>query len=156
MGQSQSGLDEAKVVAERMRLLYDDFILHVAVSNSREASHLSFIKYVFPESPSYVISYSQSELIHGTVIEGGGEIPRSQVKRVLSYSQYLTLRKMAYDIERLVAAGALNELKKDSDECTICMDAPVDIVLPCSHSFCTKCFEVSTCICLLYILILLS
>ena len=78
-------------------------------------------------------------------------------KKVLTCENFLYLRRLCYEYERLIETGTQKstevinndnnvETKRkisafDPDECSICMDASIDIVLPCLHGYCSVCWE---------------
>jgi hypothetical protein len=89
-------------------------------------------------------------------------------KKVLKCKSFLLLRRLCYEYEHILEIGAqspnistittsvlggesseLGMLKAgekrvdsyDPDECSICMDASIDIVLPCLHGYCSLCWE---------------
>jgi hypothetical protein len=102
------------------------------------------------------ISYSPSDVIRD-VVEGSSYLlvcnsftGEGRIRKLLAYGQFNFLRQIVCDINSLLngRAESDNEIADgkdcDSDECMICMEKSVEIVLPCSHSFCTNCFEVSS------------
>jgi len=88
-------------------------------------------------------------------------------KKVLTCENFISLRRMCYEFEAIsialgaddkpnnehgneqvavavtgsLKAGEKRSLSFDPDECSICMDASIDIVLPCLHGYCSACWE---------------
>lgn len=67
--------------------------------------------------------------------------------KVISYNNYKVLKQYLLELNILfdirVKMGLLS-IKKENliEECPICMEEEISVVLPCYHSFCTKCYEV--------------
>jgi hypothetical protein len=70
------------------------------------------------------------------------------ITKILDQQQFFLLTKYITELHKLFLLGAT--LEEDSsfrnvgpqeEECPICMEVGVEIVLPCTHSFCAKCYE---------------
>jgi hypothetical protein len=78
------------------------------------------------------------------------------VKKIIKCEDFIFLRRLCYEYEGicimqhatptnlpadgLVKAGEKRSVSFDPDECSICMDASIDIVLPCLHGYCSTCW----------------
>lgn len=135
----QDEVKKSRHVERLLRLIYDKVTVNV-FTGTISASPLDVIEDVILGS-KYVLIYQEN-------IDG---IPGEKTKKVLSYDQFVSLRRKVSEMERLLGAGAHIDSPEsgavstdDSEsECMICMESSIEIVLPCSHSFCLKCFEVS-------------
>ena len=92
----------------------------------------------------YILTYRESKSS-----QAPSTPPTTRIKKILTYHQFQFILRRLSELEELIVAGS-HDLGGDhkvtepdeSDECVICMEKRVEIVLPCSHSFCTSCFEV--------------
>jgi hypothetical protein len=61
-------------------------------------------------------------------------------RRVMSSDDYNKFKILVCNLKSTLAAGAAPTPAVTSyEECSVCLDAAVEVVLPCSHSFCAKC-----------------
>jgi hypothetical protein len=72
------------------------------------------------------------------------------VMKSLDLQQFRLLRRYILELHKLFQCGATlennsqqNSHFSNGEECPICLDANVEVVLPCTHSFCSKCYEVT-------------
>lgn len=80
-------------------------------------------------------------------------------KKILKCKDFISLRRLCYEYEGIMElaaqtlavqqrpetvtlkAGEKRSVSYDPDECSICMDSAIDIVLPCLHGYCSACWE---------------
>lgn len=74
--------------------------------------------------------YTVSDALHNE------EISRKR----MSFEQYSSFKGLLYNLRNSLAAGsAPSSIIRPREECSICLNALVEVALPCSHSFCSKC-----------------
>lgn len=77
---------------------------------------------------------------------------QQEKKKILTYKDLVLLRRLCCEYEALRHVGSQGAVKAvkagdkrapsyDPDECSVCMDASIDIVLPCLHGYCSTCWE---------------
>lgn len=73
------------------------------------------------------------------------------VTKEMDMEQFRLFKRYIIELNKLLNLGAtLNPNSQSnidrnslSEECPICMEVSVEVALPCTHSFCNKCYEVS-------------
>jgi hypothetical protein len=71
------------------------------------------------------------------------------ILKSLDLQQFRFLRRYILELHKLFQCGATLENNPQhsrfstGEECPICLDANVEVVLPCTHSFCSKCYDVA-------------
>lgn len=145
-----------------LQTLFGDMSVRLIVLTSRITHSPRDVASDFCGSVKYLLIYNPIK------VEAGLESDDDQVngnddsfshelaKKVLTCDNFILLRRLCYELEAIAAlgpqhrdtqtAGALKAGDKrsvsfDPDECSICMDAAIDIVLPCLHGYCSACWE---------------
>jgi hypothetical protein len=143
MGQEFSKLKLERKIADcvslnkLLRYIFRGVSVHV-VTGTLESSDAD-IRYLL------VSKYGFSEEEESTEL---GELSPTGIIKVLDQQQFRLFLRYISELHKLFMLGATLEhetsfrsVASEEEECPICMETGVEIVLPCTHSFCAKCYE---------------
>lgn len=167
----QRHISEATKMERILQEVLDDASLRLTVFTGKVdhapivaiSDFVGWVKYLVIYNPSSVENVVSDRFLD----ESPNRNDQSQQlkKKVLTCRNFLILRRLCYEYMHVLDIGTRNasaeisaisdeytgqvKLKAgqkrvdsfDPDECSICMDASIDIVLPCLHGYCSACWD---------------
>lgn len=127
-------IEEASAFSAIIRVIYREADVKLLVGTLIYSPGVVLKDYI--GSVKFLITYRRSS---GYSVSDA-LLPDDLSRRVMSYDEYSIFKILLCSLRSALAAGAApTPAPTRTEECSICLDAAVEVVLPCSHSFCAKC-----------------
>ena len=129
-------IHEARALTGVLKVVYRDSDIKLILATVARAP-VSVVRDYLMGSVKFIVSYRKSS---GYTISSPIESDLIW-RKILTYEEYERLKKLLYSLRNVLAAGSAPSklVRQPSEECSIFLDAVVEVVLACGHSFCTKC-----------------
>jgi RNA polymerase subunit RPABC4/transcription elongation factor Spt4 len=141
---------EARALSSVLRVVYRRCAIRLLVGALLRAPEAALMDYLAREV-KYLVSYVPSSGY--TVAQA--LYPDGVVHKALTHDDFASLRAMLYGLHAVLAAGSCgarstsaggaltsgSSTRGVTEECPVCLDNIVNVVLPCSHSLCSSCAD---------------
>jgi hypothetical protein len=131
----QQYVNEAKELSNLLRVVYRDANITLLLATASGAPTLVLSDYL--GSVKFSVTYRKCS---GYALSSPLESDHTTSK-LMTYDEYAELREILLRLKNALSTGARVKApaSEGDDECSICMNSTVQVVLPCSHAFCSKC-----------------
>jgi hypothetical protein len=142
---------EARALSSVLRVVYRRCAIRLLVGALLRAPEAALMDY-FAREVKYLVSYVPSSgYTVAQALQSDGV-----VHKALTHDDFASLRAMLYGLHAVLAAGSCgyrdarsvggastgaSSGQEITEECPVCLDNIVNVVLPCTHSLCSSCAE---------------